>query len=302
MSNRKAPEGLLPPIMQHHPMFNDSELVIWQTNLKNCGKRLKSLAHEVGTLHRPPDVIAVQDPPPDMPWNSIRSYEPFYDPERPVREEDRPQNRARGKPAVRLSHVCFFVHRSIPGDTYEVEYHKGANKDLAASLYLQTPNAGTLAIHNVYNSQNAVEIEVLIRDTTTTGRGLASSTRLLKHTAFHLFTQCERLRGPRAALAEKVGHNNFYRLLIEQPEAASDWAITHFDLNHGRAGQNLHSDGLAGIPIKTPSPSLGSSVEELALELLFLRLDEMPLGITIDGLFFNEQEAAKDNQIDPLEV
>ncbi|WAO89012.1 Reverse transcriptase domain-containing protein [Fusarium falciforme] len=52
-----------------------------------------------------------------------------------------------------------------------------------------------------------------------------------RHTAFHLFTQCERLRGPRAALTEKVGHNDFYRLLIEQPKAASDWAITHFDLN-----------------------------------------------------------------------
>ncbi|KAJ4214036.1 hypothetical protein NW759_010562 [Fusarium solani] len=34
-----------------------------------------------------------------------------------------------------------------------------------------------------------------------------------------------------------------------------------------------------------------------ALELLFLCLDEMPLGVTIEGLFFNEQEAAKDNQM-----
>lgn len=107
-----------------------------------------------------------------MPWNSIRSYEPFYDPERPLREEDRPQNREHEKPAIRLSHVCFFVHRSILGDTYEVEYHKDANKDLAASLYLQTPNAGTLAIHNVYNRQNAVDIEALIRDTTTMGRDI----------------------------------------------------------------------------------------------------------------------------------
>lgn len=181
MSNRKAPEGLMPPIMQHHRAFNDSELVIWQANLKNCGKRLKSLAKEAGTLRRPPDVIAVQDPPPDMPWNSIRSYEMFYNSERPLREEDKPQNRARGKPAVRLSHVCFFVHRSIPGDTYEVEYHTGANKDLAASLYLQTPNAGTLAIHNVYNKKTAVDIEALIRDTTTTGRDILVGDFNLSH-------------------------------------------------------------------------------------------------------------------------
>lgn len=181
MPSHDASKGPLPEIAQDHAAFNDSELVLWQANLKNCGLRLGCLAREVGAQHRPPDVIAVQDPPADMPWKSIKMYRACYDSERPLREEDRPRNLADGTPVVRLSSVCFFVHVSIPTESYEVEFHEGENKDLAASLYLSTPNTNTLAIHNVYNREKSVDIEALIRDTTTTGRDILVGDFNLSH-------------------------------------------------------------------------------------------------------------------------
>ncbi|KAF5593717.1 hypothetical protein FPANT_5083 [Fusarium pseudoanthophilum] len=75
---------------------------------------------------------------------------------------------------VEYGRVFFFIHRSIPRDLWHVEYHGGANQDMAAMLFLQTQQ-GEIAIHNVYNvnqpakdgrPKRRIDVKELVKNTT----------------------------------------------------------------------------------------------------------------------------------------
>ena len=56
----------------------------------------------------------------------------------------------------------FYVHKSIPIEQWEVFQHEGANRDLVATLLLTT-TSGDIAIHNVYNWNKELDIDLLMQ-------------------------------------------------------------------------------------------------------------------------------------------
>lgn len=150
----------------------DSNLVILQANVMRCPKRLKHIfRHALCTSDRVPDIVAVQDPPWKVPWLGSYPYEVDFCPDRPLLEGDNPDEQKDPTKHVPLAGVCFYVHKSIPKERWNVIYHDNDNKKLSATLHLSTPS-GQVAIHNVYNLEKRVNIDQLIDETTASRRNI----------------------------------------------------------------------------------------------------------------------------------
>ncbi|KAM5359789.1 hypothetical protein ACJZ2D_014222 [Fusarium nematophilum] len=188
------------PAKPKPPASWDSSLIVLQANVKGSALRTMKLLHDARDSHHPPDVIAVQDPPKGLPWLGISPYRLSYATDRTLLEgdnpafrgdkvkfvplsknsqtdkskkpTDEPPNTADGEEDFPLHRTCFLVHSSIALGDWEVRYHEGENKRLAATLVLTIPGASTICIHSVYNSHKAVDIDQLVAETTTSGRDL----------------------------------------------------------------------------------------------------------------------------------
>ncbi|KPM46545.1 hypothetical protein AK830_g65 [Neonectria ditissima] len=127
-------------------------------NLKQSPMRLKRLKTRLRTLqhkenHRP-HVIAIQDPPEAIASSSIPGYRIWYS-WLPLANTN--NNDDSDKPKV--SRVAFIVDAKVPlGDWQVEEPEEAPNKGLAASLRLRTASSTILAIHNVYNHLETIDI------------------------------------------------------------------------------------------------------------------------------------------------
>jgi hypothetical protein len=167
------------------------QLIIDQANFKGSWHRARDFLtyeHE-GRNGGTADIICGCDPSPRTAWRNNRDYWLDMNPARALVETDNPDdpNRERKKPdkpdqtkkkddekAVQFSRIFFLVHKSIPRDRWNVVYHDGHNKDMAATLHLATPD-GEIAIHSVYNIHQPgqhIDLELLAARTTVTGRDI----------------------------------------------------------------------------------------------------------------------------------
>ncbi|KLO87799.1 uncharacterized protein LW93_15050 [Fusarium fujikuroi] len=165
------------------------QLIIDQANFKGSLDRLNLFQayQRDGRNGGTADIICSSDPSPRTPFRSTRYYHFSISPSRALVESDNPDdpNRERKKPGkkkdgdddkepVRFSRVFFFVHKSIPRNRWNVEYHEGPNKDMLATLHLTTAD-GPIAIHSVYNVNQddvKIDIELLAEQTTREPRNI----------------------------------------------------------------------------------------------------------------------------------
>ncbi|KAM5349199.1 hypothetical protein ACJ41O_009022 [Fusarium nematophilum] len=167
---------------------------VWSVNLKRCDKRRNALKRAVrGTRLCPgrhPDVIAVQDAEAGIVFKPMPGYHFWISPKLKLTEKDggfqfkktkrgyrsARKNTANADPAQVVNanpaqdakdgpefpHVCFYVDKSIPTTAWRVEEaDTEANKGLFATLKLTTAS-GSLAIHNVYNHLDRIDVDQLL--------------------------------------------------------------------------------------------------------------------------------------------
>ncbi|KAF4500969.1 Zinc knuckle [Fusarium agapanthi] len=173
------------------------QLIIDQENVKGSLQRARDfLAYQRdGRNGGTADIICGCDPSPRTPFRSTQDYYLSMSPSRALVESDNPDdpNRERKPPdkkntkkktkknnndedvePVRFSRVFFFIHKSIPKNRWNVQYHEGRNKDMVATLHLATAD-GPLAIHSVYNVNQddmKIDIELLAEQTTREPRNI----------------------------------------------------------------------------------------------------------------------------------
>ncbi|KAG7064329.1 zinc knuckle [Colletotrichum scovillei] len=170
----------------------EGALVIWQINLKASKNRAKYLVNLTKNKYPngPPHVIAIQDPPKELPWISTGDYKPVYRTARTLREEDHPyipckptkKAKYEQRQLVDLDPVAFLVLDTIPIGHWHPTFHEDLDADprvfqdrldrldpptprhqdaFAATLALSTL-AGPINIHNVYNRQTKINIDRLL--------------------------------------------------------------------------------------------------------------------------------------------
>ncbi|KAI3528724.1 zinc knuckle [Colletotrichum abscissum] len=170
----------------------EGALVIWQINLKASRIRAKYLVNLTKNKYPngPPHVIAIQDPPKELPWISTGNYKPVYRTARTLREEDHPyipckptkKAKYEQRQLVDLDPVAFLVLDTIPVGHWHPTFHEDLDADprdfqdrldrldppmprhedaFAATLALSTL-AGPINIHNVYNRQTKINIDRLL--------------------------------------------------------------------------------------------------------------------------------------------
>ncbi|KAG5795188.1 hypothetical protein H9Q69_005752 [Fusarium xylarioides] len=171
------------------------QLIIDQANFKNSLQRARDfLAYQRdGRNGGTADIVCGCDPSPRTPFRSTQDYYLSMSPSRALLESDNPddpnrerkppdkkttnknnKNKKDDKEPVRFSRVFFFIHKSIPRNRWNVEYHEGRNKDMLATLHLMTAD-GPLAIHSVYNVNQddmKIDIELLAEQTTREPRNI----------------------------------------------------------------------------------------------------------------------------------
>jgi hypothetical protein len=158
-------------------LLDDGTVKVWVANLKQAIKRLERLVDNAGAESRPPDIIAIQDPPSMISFKGCRNYvqwclaadgTEFTSEDNPRSGKHVPQysgklrNLARNPPTTAPRSpikVAFLMHKSVTN--FKVVEAKGKNKDLLATLFLQT-STGTIAIHNFYNHRLSLDIEDLV--------------------------------------------------------------------------------------------------------------------------------------------
>ncbi|KAF5634256.1 hypothetical protein F52700_5978 [Fusarium sp. NRRL 52700] len=175
-----------------------SQLIIDQANFKDSWQRGRDfLAYQrEGRNGGTADIICGCDPSFRTPWRNNKDYYVSISPSRALVETDNPDdpNRERktyGKKKnnkrkrtkknkdgdvepLRFSRVFFYIHKSIPRDRWNVEYHEGPNKDMLATLHLTTAD-GPIAIHSVYNVNQddmKLDIELMAEQTTREPRNI----------------------------------------------------------------------------------------------------------------------------------
>ncbi|KAF9773368.1 hypothetical protein IL306_008840 [Fusarium sp. DS 682] len=168
-----------------------TQLIIDQANFKGSWRRSRDfLTYESqGRNGGTADIICGCDPSPRTAWRHNREYWLEMNPARALVETDNPDDPNRERPKrqkdgklppkskkkpVQFCRVFFLIHKSIPRDKWNVVYHDGANKDMAATLHLMTGD-GAIAIHSVYNVNQPgkhIDIELLAKRTTTSTRDI----------------------------------------------------------------------------------------------------------------------------------
>ncbi|KAK6214968.1 zinc knuckle [Colletotrichum tabaci] len=161
---------------------SDQILVAWQVNLKGSKRRLRYLLRCLTCVGRQPEIIAIQDPPPEFAWWQSRGYKAEFCAVRPLKEDDGPfaiacaeREKKKRKSAeeprppkelVSLYRIGFYVHDSIPLADWNVSFHDNGNKSMVATLKLST-RSGSIAIHNVYNHTLNLDMAELLATYTT---------------------------------------------------------------------------------------------------------------------------------------
>lgn len=166
------------PSTEEQPQ-GDDQLVVVQANVKQCLNRLKGLVAHLSSSSRPCDVIAIQDPPKSVAWFRPKDYTLWHCSDTELREEHDPrlpENAPNGPNASKtpdFGKVCFLVHKTIPLSHWSAVSHPSLSPEhrLAATLTLLT-SCGHIAIHNVYNLNQTINIEQLVDTTTATASDL----------------------------------------------------------------------------------------------------------------------------------
>ncbi|KAF4999739.1 hypothetical protein FDECE_11418 [Fusarium decemcellulare] len=177
MSPRSSAPELTGARKQQSSDPRESQLVLDHGNCKCSDERLRALLKFYGSLDRPPDVCALQDPPPTLPWTVRRPWRVLYQTDRALHEDDHPKIREKNpeekdRQAIPVHGVCYLVHESVAAESIHVEFHQGDNKRLSATLLMAIPAVGILRIHNVYNRMKTINIQQLMNDTTKYGRDI----------------------------------------------------------------------------------------------------------------------------------
>ena len=141
--------------------------------------RLNALAEYLATLQRPPDIIAIQDPPPKFAFKSFTSYGNLYsaaddddgNPQLLTRDNDpstytyrKPYSRtpAAEKKIVPLSKVAFLVQKSLR--SCRIQEAMGNNKGIHSTLRVTLADGYRMAFHNVYNHEKRLDVVELAND------------------------------------------------------------------------------------------------------------------------------------------
>ena len=148
-------------------VVDDESCLIWSVNLKQAPERLNHLLAHIKMQQRTPDIIAIQDPPANLPFKPAGPYSCWYramdDKDGNTRElsgDDNPNIRPYKPPysheqvaeklnSKELIKVAFLIHGSLSG-WHVTEDVEGVNRDIVATLQLPTSH-GLVSIHNVYN-------------------------------------------------------------------------------------------------------------------------------------------------------
>ncbi|KAF5586594.1 uncharacterized protein FSUBG_12104 [Fusarium subglutinans] len=173
---------------QEQEFLARSQLIIDQANFKNSWARGKDfLAYQrEGRNGGTADIVCGCDPSPRTAWRNSQDYYLSMSPSRALVETDNPDDPNRERKTVkkiknknkkiknkktkkdndndvepvRFSRVFFFIHKSIPRDRWNIQYHEGPNKDMLATLHLTTAD-GPIAIHSVYNvNQDNMKLDI----------------------------------------------------------------------------------------------------------------------------------------------
>ncbi|KAF5517138.1 putative RNA-directed DNA polymerase from transposon BS [Colletotrichum siamense] len=180
-----------------------SRLKVAQINVKKAPLRLTAL--NAYMERNPWDVVALQDPPPHLPWCDLFKqyhivWEHTGDGELTTYNNPYTIDSMTAKPArslrdkaerklmkvVPLYKVAFLVSSRIPMHDWTVDWYTGdVNRTLLCTLRLETRLEATLAIHNFYNAyENGIrqlDIEALLRACTVSGFDLMLGDSNLKH-------------------------------------------------------------------------------------------------------------------------
>ena len=159
-------------------ILDDEQCIIWSVNVKQAPVRLEALSKHIATLSRPPDIIAIQDPPRKFAYMSFGVYGHWYraaddengQPETLTRDNDPslfpyrvPYSRKPPEEKVvkDLCKVAFLVHKSLKG--CRVTEPNGDNRGIVATLHVPLVDGYTIAIHNVYNHEKRLDVASLCR-------------------------------------------------------------------------------------------------------------------------------------------
>ena len=159
-------------------ILDDEQCIIWSVNVKQAPVRLSALSKHIATLSRPPDIIAIQDPPRKFAYMSFGVYGHWYraadnengQPETLTRDNDPslfqfrvPYSRKPPKEKIvkDLCKVAFLVHKSLKG--CRITEPSGDNRGIVATLHVPLVDGYTIAIHNVYNHEKRLDVASLCR-------------------------------------------------------------------------------------------------------------------------------------------
>ncbi|KAL7796456.1 reverse transcriptase (RNA-dependent DNA polymerase) domain-containing protein [Trichoderma afarasin] len=131
-------------------------LLIAQVNLKCAPERARKLQQHMLQMEQTWDVVAIQDPPPEIIWPASdvrRTHHLWYQSVKFITENDHRILREDGVAAPELqTKVAFLVSREIPETDWRVTVPHWAN-NMLATLSLTGP-FGVIKIHNVYRNTN----------------------------------------------------------------------------------------------------------------------------------------------------
>jgi len=158
---------------KQEPHLDDFQCIIVSSNLKNNAARLNRILADTRTERRPPDIIAIQDPPQFLPFKECGDYIQWYrtadDTELTCKENPnrvpyvQPYGRKICGPKKQeskpLGKVAFCIHKTLKN--YTIVQAQGKNRGLVATLFLSSKH-GNIAIHNLYNHERAADIEELL--------------------------------------------------------------------------------------------------------------------------------------------
>ncbi|KAK1674693.1 hypothetical protein BDP55DRAFT_632763 [Colletotrichum godetiae] len=115
-----------------------SNLDLIQVNLKRFPARMGCLIEHLPHMDPPPDVVAIQDPPPEFGWKSCPGYNIEYLPAREPLEKDNPKTTEN---PVLVQLVGFHVIQSIDPSEWRIDWREHENKHFSsvASLFLNPP-------------------------------------------------------------------------------------------------------------------------------------------------------------------
>ncbi|EGU79108.1 hypothetical protein FOXB_10396 [Fusarium oxysporum f. sp. conglutinans Fo5176] len=166
-------------------MSSPPDLSVVQINVKAAPDRIQSLKNWIQNCDLRIDILCLQDIPANIRGIQFSDHILAFGPNNPElipdKEEGRDQTKGKKKkPKLKspyqqkekLHAVAYLIHKSIPVQDWHVEFHDNVNLGLAATLLLRISDDQTIAIHNVHNRFQKVQIPDLLQKVTATGQDL----------------------------------------------------------------------------------------------------------------------------------